>query len=188
MNAQSPISLLPNLISLGRLLAVPLMVYLVLEQSYVFAFWLFLAAGISDAVDGFIAKQFGAETELGTYLDPLADKALLVAIYVTLGRTGDIATWLVILIVSRDLMIIGGALLFQTLTQSLKMEPLWISKANTTFQIALAGLVLAQVAYEFEIAVAVDLLLYIVAGTTVLSGGAYIVKWGRRVLNMEDMP
>ena len=75
------------------------------------AFLLFLAAGISDAVDGFLAKRFGMTTELGAYLDPLADKALIVSIYVTLGITGVIPRWLVILVVSRDIMIVGAVML-----------------------------------------------------------------------------
>lgn len=186
MSALTLLSLLPNLITMARLLAVPLMVYLLLEESYVFAFWLFLAAGISDAVDGLLAKQLKLETVLGSYLDPLADKTLLVSVYVTLGWVGDIENWLVILIVSRDLMIVGGALLFQTLTQSLKMEPLWISKVNTACQIGLAVLILAKDGYEIDLAWATDLLTYVVAATTILSGGAYIYKWGKRALNLEE--
>ena len=112
MTPSTLLSILPNLITLARLLAVPLMIFALLEQSFVFAFWLFLAAGISDALDGLIAKQFGAVTEIGAYLDPIADKALLVSVYVTLGHLGVIDPWLVILIVSRDLMIVGGAILF----------------------------------------------------------------------------
>ncbi len=179
---------LPNLITLGRLLAVPLMVYLLLEQAYLVAFWLFLAAGVSDAADGVIAKQFQLETEIGKYLDPIADKALLVSVYVALGAMHQIETWLVILIVSRDLMIVGGAILFQTLTQRLTMEPLWISKANTAFQIALVLLLLARAGYGFELSRATEALTWVVAATTILSGGAYICTWGMRFLNVEEDP
>ena len=93
---------LPNLISLARLLSVPLMVWVILAGKMEFAFWLFIVAGISDAVDGFIAKHFGATSAIGKYLDPLADKALLVSVYVTLGHAGYLPTWLVILVVFRD--------------------------------------------------------------------------------------
>ncbi len=185
MSPSTLLSLLPNLITLARLLAVPLMIFALLEQSFVFAFWLFLAAGISDALDGLIAKQFGAVTEIGAYLDPIADKALLVSVYVTLGHLGVIDAWLVILIVSRDLMIVGGAILFQTLTQSLKMEPLWISKANTAFQIVLALAVLAESGFEVTLPWATETLTWVVAATTILSGGAYTFKWGLRALDME---
>ena len=85
--------LLPYLISLARLLAVPVAVYVILQGQYALAFWIFVAAGISDAVDGFLAKRFNAVTEIGTYLDPLADKVLLVGVYVALNRMDHIATW-----------------------------------------------------------------------------------------------
>ena len=185
MKPSTLLSLLPNLITLARLLAVPLMVFALLEEAFVFAFWLFLLAGASDAVDGLIAKQFGAVTEIGAYLDPIADKALLVSVYVTLGHLAVIDNWLVILIVSRDLMIVGGAILFQTLTHSLKMEPLWISKANTAFQIVLALVVLGKTGYGVTEPWITETLTWVVAATTILSGGAYIYKWGRRVLDME---
>ena len=186
MTTATVLAQLPNLITLGRLLAVPLMVFLLLEQAYLFAFWLFLAAGVSDAADGLIAKQFRLETEIGKYLDPIADKALLVSVYVSLGTMGEIETWLVILIVSRDLMIVGGAILFQTLTQRLTMEPLWISKANTACQIALVLLVLGRAGYGFELAWVTEALTWVVAATTILSGGAYIYTWGIRFLTMEE--
>ncbi len=185
VNPSTLLSLLPNLITLARLLAVPLMIFVLLEEAYVFAFWLFLAAGISDALDGLIAKQFGAVTEIGAYLDPIADKALLVSVYVTLGHLGTIDPWLVILIVSRDLMIIGGAILFQTLTQSLRMEPLWISKVNTACQIVLALVVLSKSGFGLTQPWITETLTWVVAATTILSGGAYIYKWGLRALDME---
>src|ERR1700746_4171210 len=101
---------LPNLISLGRLLLVPLASSLILDGNYWAAFWVFVVAGISDALDGFIAKRFDRRTRLGALLDPLADKVLLVSVYVTLGVAGQIWTWLVVLVVFRDVMIIGGVL------------------------------------------------------------------------------
>src|ERR1700745_4236522 len=105
---------LPNVISLGRLLLVPLAISLILEGSYWAAFWIFVVAGVSDALDGFIAKNFDQRTRLGALLDPLADKVLLVSVYVTLGIAGQLWPWLVVLVVFRDVMIIGGFLLIQT--------------------------------------------------------------------------
>src|SRR3546814_14440259 len=81
-----------------RLLAVPLMVWLILVGHYGSAFWVFVAAGISDAVDGYLAKRFNLATVLGSYIDPIADKVLLVSVYVTPGHGGRIADWLVYLI------------------------------------------------------------------------------------------
>ncbi|HTC19032.1 MAG TPA: CDP-alcohol phosphatidyltransferase family protein, partial [Stellaceae bacterium] len=107
----------PNIISLARLLSAPLGVWFILNHDLTGAFWLFVAAGLSDAVDGFIAKHFNQSSELGELLDPIADKALIVSLFVTLGLAGDLPTWLVILVVFRDLLIIGGFLLAATLTQ-----------------------------------------------------------------------
>jgi cardiolipin synthase (CMP-forming) len=175
---------LPNLISLARLLAVPLAVWLIVTDRLGVAFWLFCAAGVSDALDGFLAKHYKLQSELGGYLDPLADKALLTSVYVTLGYEGRIATWLVILVVFRDVLIIGGAILYHTLTGALKMRPLLISKINTAAQIALAAVILAQsglgVDYRID-----DVLVPVVAATTLASGGAYLVVWGWRALHMQ---
>jgi cardiolipin synthase len=181
------VTALPNLISLARLLAVPLAIWLILQDRYGTAFWVFAAAGASDALDGFIAKQFGLRTVLGGFLDPLADKALLMSVYVSLGYRGQVDTWLVILIVSRDVLIIGGAILYQTVTQSLTMQPLLISKINTAAQIALVMLLLAKLGlgmtHDYGI---IDAMVAIVAATTVLSGGAYVAIWGWRIFRTQD--
>ena len=181
------VTALPNLISLARLLAVPLAIWLILQDRYGTAFWVFAAAGASDALDGFIAKQFGLRTVLGSFLDPLADKALLMSVYVSLGYRGQVDTWLVILIVSRDILIIGGAILYQTVTQSLTMQPLLISKINTAAQIALVMLLLAKLglgmAHDYGI---IDAMVAIVAATTALSGGAHVTIWGWRIFRTQD--
>ncbi len=170
---------LPNLISLARLLAVPLIVWLIIEQRFAVAFWVFVAAGASDAIDGFIAKRFNAVSKLGEVLDPLADKVLLMAVYIALGRDGRIETWLVILVVSRDLLILGGVVLGLGFSQSIKVSPLKISKLNTAAQIALACLVLAGLGLGWKVQGMIDPLVYAVALTTVLSGAAYLVRWAR---------
>lgn len=169
---------IPNFITLCRLILTPVIIWLVLEQQIGWAFWLFVVAGLSDALDGLIAKQFDRATRLGAYLDPIADKALLVSIYVTLGLTGGLPGWLVMLVVSRDLLIVGGVLLSFTLGYRLAMQPLMISKANTVAQITLAGLVLAQLGLSLTfLEPIVFYLLYLTAVTTAISGCAYIVDW-----------
>lgn len=175
-------SLLPNLITLARLLAVPVAVWLMVSGLYEAAFWLFISAGLSDALDGFLARRLGVRSELGAYFDPLADKCLLVGAYVTLGLQGAIESWVVILVVFRDLVIIGGALLYQTLTHSLTMQPLLISKLNTLLQILLVGLVLAGLGLGLDDGGASEYLTFAVAVSTVLSGAAYITIWGKRIL------
>jgi len=176
---------LPNFISLARLLSVPVAVWLVVSGRFAAAFWLFIAAGISDALDGFLARRLAIRSELGGYLDPLADKALLTSVYVSLGYAGHMPVWLVILVVFRDVLIIGGAILYHTLTRRLSMQPLLVSKVNTGAQILLAALILARLGPGFNSRGAEDALVYVVAATTLLSGGAYIALWGWRIVHAE---
>lgn len=176
----------PNVISLARLLSVPIIVWLIMIDELRPAFVLFLCAGISDALDGFIAKRFNQTSDLGRYLDPLADKALLVGVYITLGVQGYLPVWLVILVAFRDLLIIGGALLLQVVRHVATMSPLMISKANTAAQLTLATVVLARFGFALPVAGLTELLVYVVGATTVLSGAFYLVEWGRRVSSMED--
>ncbi len=168
---------LPNIITILRLLLAPLIVFLMLKGLMGAAFVIFLIAGISDAVDGLVAKRFGQVTELGTYLDPIADKVLVVSIYVTLGAGDHLPVWLVILVVSRDLLIVGGALLSHAMDLVLKIRPLLISKINTTAQIALAVIVLGELGLELDTDGLIPLVVAVVAATSVLSGTNYLVQW-----------
>ena len=178
---------LPNLISLGRLLLVPLAISLILEGSYWPAFWVFVIAGVSDALDGFIAKRFDRRTRLGALLDPLADKVLLVSVYVTLGIAGQLWAWLVVLVVFRDLMIVGGFLLIHAISAMPKaLQPLFISKINTGVQVAMVGYVLARLGLGAE-AGPIDFALGLaVAVTTVVSGLIYLVQWARILARSEQ--
>ncbi|SDF82537.1 cardiolipin synthase [Limimonas halophila] len=176
---------LPMVLTFARVLAVPVMVYVLLVGMYAHAFWVFVAAGLSDALDGILAKRLNAASRLGAFLDPIADKGLMVAVYVTLGHTGAIPLWLVILVVFRDVLIVLGAAVYHALTHSLTMEPLPISKLNTGAQIVFAGLVLAQLGPGIGVPVVTETMLYVVAATTVASGAAYVWGWSRRVLAHE---
>ena len=177
MNHSLLLGSLPNLITLGRLIAVPVMVWLILSDELGLAFWLFVAAGISDGVDGFIAKRYGVESVLGSYLDPIADKVMLVCIYVTLGVEEHIALWLVILVVFRDVLIVGGTMLSQLIDRPVRMRPIFISKVNTVMQIVLAAVVLAEIGLALGTMPLVAVLEYAVAATTVVSGGTYLFQW-----------
>jgi cardiolipin synthase len=178
---------LPNLITLSRLLSVPLMIWLIVGEQYGVAFWVFLAAGASDALDGYIAKRFDCRTRLGALLDPAADKALLSSVYVALGIAEKLPNWLVILVVFRDVMIIGGFVLIQTLAAPRKFDPLYISKINTLTQIALVAYVLARLGVGFPDGHVTPVLVWITALTTVLSGLSYLVRWAR-ILSGAEQP
>lgn len=174
---------LPNIITIARILMVPVIVWLIVSNAFVLAFFVFIAAGVSDAIDGFIAKHFDLATELGAYLDPIADKLLLVAIYLSLGFLEHLPAWLVILVVSRDFLIIGGMLLAWLIDRPIEVHPLWISKINTTLQIVLAGAVLGILAFEPAIQYAVIWGSIIVGVSTIASGSAYIRQWLQHMNN-----
>ena len=176
---------LANAITLARICAVPVIIWMILDRRMEAAFWVAFAAAVSDAVDGIVAKHFDMRTVLGAFLDPIADKALLVSVFVALGHEGYLPTWLVILVVFRDALIVGGALLFHTLTQSLEMTPLMISKVNTFAQLVLAVTVVGSEAFGLQTGAAQEMMIYFVAVTTFASGATYVVGWTRRAGEME---
>ena len=162
---------IPNLITLARILAVPVILWAIISGEMRIAFALFLAAGLSDLIDGYLAKRFGMATELGAYLDPLADKAMIVSIYVALGIVEAMPRWLVILVVSRDIMIVSAVILSWLVDKPVALKPLAVSKFNTVAQILLALLVLAALGYGFDADVAIKGLTALVAVLTLLSIG-----------------
>jgi cardiolipin synthase (CMP-forming) len=179
---------IPNLITLARILSVPLMVWAIASGAMLIAFMLFLAAGVSDAVDGFLAKRFGMTSELGAYLDPLADKAMIVSIYVALGISGELPRWLVILVVSRDIMIVGAVMLSWLVGRPIPVRPLLVSKLNTAAQIMLAGLVLASLGFQFDAGAVLIAAIAAVAALTLLSVGAYVREWVRHMGSPSAQP
>ncbi len=176
---------IPNLITLGRILLVPVVVWAITAGEMRIAFVLFLAAGISDALDGFLAKRFGMATELGAYLDPLADKAMLVSIYIALGIAEAIPRWLVILVVSRDIMIVSAVILSWLVDKPVELKPLRVSKLNTVAQIALACVVMAALGFHFDADIAIKLLMALVSALTLLSIAFYVGEWVRH-MNEDD--
>ena len=172
---------LPNLITIARILMVPIVVWAIGQRQMQIAFLLFVAAGASDAIDGFLAKRLDMASELGAYLDPIADKALIVSIYVTLGISGAVPRPLVILVVSRDIMIVGAVMLSWLLGKPIAAKPLMISKINTAAQIAFAGLVLASLGFSFDAGIVLDVAMGAVAALTLLSIAAYVREWVRHM-------
>jgi cardiolipin synthase (CMP-forming) len=172
---------IPNLITLGRIILVPVVVWAITLGQMRAAFLLFLAAGVSDAVDGFLAKRFHMASELGAYLDPLADKALIVSIYVALGIADALPISLVILVVSRDIMIISGFMLAWLVGRPMPVKPLPVSKLNTVAQIFLATLVLAEQGFGFHAALLSIIAVMLVAILTLLSIAFYLTEWVRHM-------
>jgi cardiolipin synthase len=156
-----------------------------IEQQMNWALYLFVIAGLTDGIDGFLARHYDWRTEIGAWLDPLADKALLVSIFVTLGIFGHLPTWLVILVVSRDVLIIGAIVLSWMMERPVRVKPLLVSKINTAAQILLATLVLANFGFDLGLSGLVQFLIYTIAATTILSALAYMSGWFKHMLRFE---
>ncbi len=170
---------LPNIISFGRLCAVPLAFWLVIDHRLAAAFVLFLLAGASDAIDGWLARRNGGGNTVGAVLDPMADKALLVTMYVTLAAVREMPDWVAILVVFRDAVIVGGVLILTILGLPVAIRPLFVSKVNTVLQIVLVALTLFLAGFGVAApaaAVALEALTWAVAASTLGSGTAYVWK------------
>lgn len=163
----------PNLITFGRLCAVPLAFWLVLERRLDLAFFLFVAAGLSDAVDGWLARRMGGNA-IGAILDPVADKALLVTMYATLAAIEVLPAWLAIMVVFRDLLIVGGVIVLTILGHPVLIRPLAVSKLNTALQIVLVAATLLLVGYGLMAPMVLHAMIWAVAASTLASGAAYV--------------
>jgi len=172
---------IPNLITIARLVMVPLVIVMIGQGRWMTAFVLFAAAGVSDGIDGYIAKRFDMRSELGAYLDPLADKALLVSIYVTLSVTGALPGWLAVVVVSRDVMIVAAIIVSRLMERPVAIKPLFVSKLNTAAQIAFAALVLGANAFALDVPRFESAAMLVVAALTIGSAAAYLARWLRHM-------
>jgi cardiolipin synthase len=162
-------------------MSVPVLFWLLLNDHPRIAFYVFLAAGVSDAVDGYLAKRFKWTSEVGAYLDPLADKILIMSIYIALAVSAQIPLWLVIAVVSRDILILLAVLLSWLLGRPFVIKPLTVSKINTAAQLVLATTVLGDNAFTLGLDVTRQVLVWITGLSTALSLLAYLQLWVRHV-------
>lgn len=176
---------LPNLLTLLRLFLVPVLFYALMEGLHGWALAIFLLAGMSDGLDGWIARRFHQQTRLGAILDPIADKTLVVTAVITLTWLGYLPLWLTIAIISRDILIVGGAIGYQLLIGALDVKPTRLSKVNTAAQFALIVIVLMQGAGIWQGKTLLHGLFGLVFATTVASGLQYVWIWGRRAAAQE---
>ena len=182
---------IPNIISILRILLVIPTVYFLWNHQYSYALLLFFVAGLSDGLDGFLARRFHWTSRLGSILDPMGDKLLMTASYFMLGLLEKLPLWLVAVVIGRDLVIVLGALAYRLLVQDITMSPLLISKINTAAQIFLVLLMLFSLS-GLPIADAVPAWLtptaiYVVLTTSLLSGLAYIIIWSKRAMDEVKM-
>jgi cardiolipin synthase len=171
---------LPNIISALRLVAVIPVVWLLLEHRFGWALLLFAVAGVSDGVDGYLAKHYGWQSRLGGILDPLADKTLLVSCFLVLGSLGKLPIWLVMAVIFRDLVIVSGALLYHYRVADVDAAPTLASKLNTVIQLVLVILVIMDAGPIPLPDTLIEALIWACLATVVVSGVQYVWVWGRR--------
>ena len=176
----------PNLLSLLRLLATPLIIVLLLGDNLQLAFYLFVIAAITDFVDGWYAKVFKAQTRFGAFLDPIADKVLTISVYFWLGLEGLAPEWFVVLIISRDLFILVGILITWIAFDRLWVAPLGVGKITTFAQLSLVGLILIKNVFPQAMNLPIDMIIllgiYIVSFFSLLSIFTYATQWFVRIV------
>jgi len=170
---------IPNIISILRIVLVAPITYFLWYENYLIALLLFFIGGLSDGLDGFLARRYKWETELGVILDPMGDKLMMLSAYLLLGWHHLLPWWLVGLVILRDLIIVIGTLLYRKFIGEAKLKPLFISKLNTVLQILLVLSVMFSQVITLNLLI-IDSLLWLVVVTTLMSGYAYTNEWGRR--------
>ncbi len=177
---------IPNLITIIRILLIIPIIWLIWKNDYNLAFILIFIAGVSDGVDGFLARYYNWQTPSGAILDPIADKLLLVSLFVVFGLKDLLPMWLVVLVIFRDLVIFLGAVAYHFVTHQLVMCPLIVSKINTALQIVLVILVAVQQTGIHLPEWLLSAMIILVAGFALVSGIRYIILWTRYTLQIQD--
>jgi cardiolipin synthase len=171
-----------NALTLLRLCLIPLIVVMIHEGRFMLATIAFVIAGVTDALDGYIARRFDQKTEIGAYLDALADKSLIAAAFIALLMAKLVPYWLVVLVIFRDLMIVGAVAIAWLLDNPIPIEPLMVSKANTAAQLVALATTLAAKGFSLPVPeIAFDALHALVAALTVASVAAYFARWFRHM-------
>lgn len=179
--SQSSLRWIPNALCIVRILLVPPILMLLYFGHYLSALTLFIFAGFTDGLDGFLAKKMGWQTRLGSLLDPAADKLLMMGVFLMLAYLGVLPIWLAIVVVGRDVVIVLGAIAYQLLIEPVTGQPTLVSKANTACQLLLVLIaMLSQVVSSKVLASVVIWLSGVVLVTSLLSGAGYVSKWSRR--------
>lgn len=178
---------IPNLLCGLRILLVPPLAWLLLEGRYAVALAVLFLAGLSDGLDGFLAKRFHWQSRLGGLLDPIADKLLLTTTYITLALQGLVPAWLTAVVIGRDVVIVSGGLAYQWLVRPVEPEPSKASKLNTGTQLAFLVAVIGTAALPAAVAglpaaAGITALGAAVLVTSSVSGLDYVLRWSRRAL------
>ena len=171
---------IPNLISILRILLVIPVVWALVDEHFALALILSAVAGISDGIDGFLAKHFHWQSRLGSILDPIADKLLLVASFATLAWMDLLPLWLLWLVLARDVIIVFGGLAYHYFIGEFELLPVWSSKINTALQIILVLLVIISQQWFAELTLLISIGVWAVVVSVIFSGLEYILTWGNK--------
>jgi cardiolipin synthase len=177
---------LPNAISIMRIVLIAPILMFIVQDKFDLALLLFFIAGFSDGLDGYLAKRYGWHTRIGALLDPIADKLLVAGTFVVLAYTAHIPAWLAILVILRDIVIIGGATAYNFLIRPVEGEPTRISKLNTAMQLLFILFVLTRAAWGWPDKITITIIGAGIVVTVVISGMDYVLKWARRALNKGE--
>ncbi|MCF7821372.1 MAG: CDP-alcohol phosphatidyltransferase family protein [Mariprofundaceae bacterium] len=175
----------PNILTLARIIITPVIVYAILSDEAVMALVLMIAAGITDMLDGAIARYFNQRTTVGAYLDPLADKLMLISMFVTLFIIGEVPLFLFLAVIFRDVIIVVGAIAYEMVTHSLKMEPSMVSKVTTFMQIVYVVTLLLHMASPLE-EIWIERVMWATFVITCISGLHYLLVWTRKAVTEES--
>lgn len=173
---------LPNLITIGRVLLIPVVAFLLLDHDYTLAFAVFAVAAVGDWVDGFLARRLNQMSQLGAVLDPVADKMTMMIVAILMAAQGMLPIWLAVVIVMRDAIIVAGAVAYRFVVGRIEMAPTRLSKANTFLEFGVISLVLAQAA---QLVAAEDWLMplfLLLFASVLVSGAHYVWVWRRKAI------
>ena len=179
------LSIIPNLITLFRLLLVVPTAASILSQNFGMALLLFTVASVSDGIDGFLARRFGWISRFGSMLDPIADKVLLVTVFLLLTYTGFIPVWLAVIVIARDLIILTGATVYHLLFGEYEFAPTLLGKFSTASQFTLVIVMLVDLSLTDLPALLLTALIWLVFAVSSLSGIDYVYTWTRKAISAK---
>lgn len=177
---------IPNTISYARVTLVVPILWLLYTSHFGWTLIVCGVAGLSDGLDGYLAKRYGWHSEHGALLDPLADKILLVAVFFALTHLNLIPLWLTVIVISRDVIIVSGAFAFNHFIGKVQGRPTMVSKLNTAFQLLYVLAVIGSAGYSWPAQPTLTILGGAVFVTTIVSGLDYVLAWGRRAYRAKQ--
>jgi cardiolipin synthase len=177
---------IPNVLTLARIILTPFIVFAILEKQPVMALLLMGVAGLTDMLDGAIARYFNQRSTVGAFMDPLADKLMLISTIVTLYMIDQIPLFLFLAVVFRDIIIVVGAIAYEMVTHKLEMQPSMTSKITTVLQITLVLTVLAEMAWQIPGELFQQIAIWLAFAFTCISGVHYMVVWMRKAVSAEE--